>query len=212
LLQKEYIRRFGLDTNDFFTGNVFNPDLLPVIRPEIAILLQKNIFNTNFELFVSKIEGNIEENWQNNIQKLLKIPDQIKFWRKKIWQSIQQPIYGQVNSFVELALAIQTISSVTRQSQQPITKDLTEVLRLGSHVARLLRSAGDDSMRQFLTDVVQLLIQIPGTMTEIPVDIIRALRDVERIVQIEEQVLSSKEQDLVRFYLLQIARLSGENG
>ena len=212
LLQKEYIRRFGLDTNDFFTGNVFNPDLLPVIRPEIAILLQKDIFNTNFELFVSKIEGNIEGNWRDEVQKLLKIPDQIKYWRKKIWQSIQQPLYGQVNSFVELALAIHTISSVSRQSQQPITKDLTEVLRLGSHVARLLRSTGDDSMRQFLTDVVQLLTQIPGTMTEIPVDIIRALRDVERIVQIEEQLLSSKEQDLVRFYLLQIARLSGENG
>ncbi len=113
---------------------------------------------------------------------------------------------------MELALAIHTISSVSLQSQQPSTKDLTEVLRLGSHVARLLRSTGDDSMRQFLTDVVQLLIQIPGTMTEIPVDIIRALRDVERIVQIEEQVLSSKEQDLIRFYLLQIARLSGENG
>ena len=89
--------------------------------------------------------------------------------------------------------------------------DISEVVRLGSHVARLLKSTGDDSMRQFLTDVVQLLTQIPSTMTEIPVDIIRALRDVERIVKIEEQILSKKDQDLVRFYLLQIARLTGDN-
>jgi hypothetical protein len=53
---------------------------------------------------------------------------------------------------------------------------------------------------------------MPAAMTEIRVDIIRALRDVERIVKIEEQVLSAKEQDIVRFYILQIARLTGENG
>ena len=47
---------------------------------------------------------------------------------------------------------------------------------------------------------------------KIPLEVIRALRDVERIVRIEKQALNEKDQKLVRFYTLQIARLSGENG
>jgi hypothetical protein len=136
----------------------------------------------------------------------------IKLLRKQVWSTFQEPIYGQVNSFVELAMAINAISQGSGQNLQPVTTDLSEILKIGSQVAKQLRGTGDDSLRQFLTDVVQLLTQLPGSLTEIPVDIIRALRDVERIVQIEEQILSSKEQDIIRFYLLQIARLTGENG
>ncbi len=212
LFQKEYLRRFGLDINDFFNGTVFNPDLLPVLRPEIAVLMQQNIFNSDQEQFFSGIEGKTEENWRNQVQKALRVPDTIKLWRKQVWSALKEPIYSQVNSFVELAQAINTISQGSGQGLQPVTRDLSEIIRLGSHVAKQLRGTGDDSLRQFLTDVVQLLTQLPGTLTEIPVDIIRALRDVERIVQIEEQVLSGKEQDIERFYLLQIARLTGENG
>jgi hypothetical protein len=212
LFQKEYLRRFGLDINDFFNGNVFNPDLLPVLKPEIAVLMQQNIFNSDQEQFFSGIEGKTEENWRNLVQKALRVPDTIKLWRKQVWSTLKEPIYSQVNSFVELAQAINTISQGSGQGLQPVTRDLSEIIRLGSHVAKQLRGTGDDSLRQFLTDVVQLLTQLPGTLTEIPVDIIRALRDVERIVQIEEQVLSGKEQDIERFYLLQIARLTGENG
>jgi hypothetical protein len=212
LFQKEYLRRFGLDINDFFIGNVFNPDLLPTLRPEIAVLMQQNIFNTDSEQFFDGIKGKPEENWKEQVEKALQFPETIKLWRKQIWSALREPIYGQVNSFVELALAINAISQGSGQGLQPVTTDLSEIIRLGSHVAKQLRSTGDDSLRQFLTDVVQLLTQLPGSLTEIPVDIIRALRDVERIVQIEEQVLSVKEQDIERFYLLQIARLTGENG
>jgi len=35
---------------------------------------------------------------------------------------------------------------------------------------------------------------------------------VKRIVRIEEQALPPHEQDMLRFYLLQIARAAGENG
>ena len=67
-------------------------------------------------------------------------------------------------------------------------------------------------MRQFLVSAVRYLTQLPGKMTEIPIDIIRALRDVERIITIEEQALSSQEQEQIRFYILNMARLCGENG
>jgi aspartate/methionine/tyrosine aminotransferase len=212
LFQKEYLRRYGLDISDFFIGDVFNPDLLPTLRPEIAVLMQKDIFNTDLEKFTTGIKGNPDEAWMYQVEQALRVPESIKLWRKQVWAALKDPIYSQVNSFVELALAINTISQNTEQNLQPVTTDLSEILRLGSQVAKQLKGTGDDSLRQFLTDVVQLLTQLPGSLTEVPVDIIRALRDVERIVQIEEQVLSGKEQDIGRFYLLQIARLTGENG
>jgi hypothetical protein len=212
LIQKEYLRRYGLDIGDFFNGNVFNPDLLPTLRPVVAVLMQENIFNSDLENFFKGITGNVEHTWKNQVENALQVPEKIKLWRRQIWSTLKEPIYGQVKSFVELAMAINAISQGSGQNLQPVTTDLSEILKIGSQVAKQLRGTGDDSLRQFLTDVVQLLTQLPGSLTEIPVDIIRALRDVERIVQIEEQVLSGKEQDIERFYLLQIARLTGENG
>ncbi|MGD1044860.1 MAG: hypothetical protein ABR936_05980 [Bacteroidota bacterium] len=49
-------------------------------------------------------------------------------------------------------------------------------------------------------------------MVEVPVTIVRAMKDVEQIARIEEQALSADKQKLLRFYVLQIARLTGDNG
>jgi hypothetical protein len=43
------------------------------------------------------------------------------------------------------------------------------------------------------------------------VSIVRAVNDVERIAQVEEDVLPPGKRDLLRFYSLQIARLASEN-
>ncbi len=40
----------------------------------------------------------------------------------------------------------------------------------------------------------------------------RVLHDIKRIIKIDEQLLSQKEQSKLRFYILQMARLAGENG
>jgi hypothetical protein len=85
-------------------------------------------------------------------------------------------------------------------------------MRMSTQVSQSLRGIKDDALRQFLVSVVHYLTQMPAVMTELPIDIIRALQDVERIARIEEQVLSEKQQDLMRFYLLQMARQCGENG
>jgi hypothetical protein len=58
----------------------------------------------------------------------------------------------------------------------------------------------------------EYLAVVSEGMAEVPINIVRAMNEVEKIVKIEEQALSPKEQDLLRFYLLQIARLTGENG
>ena len=81
-----------------------------------------------------------------------------------------------------------------------------------TQVADLIRGTVDDSMRQFLIAAVQYLTQLPRSMSEVPIDVIRALRDVEQIVKIEEQAFSETEQNLIRFYLTQMARICGENG
>jgi hypothetical protein len=57
----------------------------------------------------------------------------------------------------------------------------------------------------------EYLAVVSEGMAEVPINIVRAMNEVEKIVKIEEQALSPKEQDLLRFYLLQIARLTGEN-
>jgi hypothetical protein len=67
-------------------------------------------------------------------------------------------------------------------------------------------------MRQFLAAAVEYLNIAAEGQFEVPATIIRAMREVERIASIEEQALNPVQQDRLRFYLLQIARLAGENG
>jgi CMP-N-acetylneuraminic acid synthetase len=129
-----------------------------------------------------------------------------------IWQLIEKPIRQQVESFVELSMAIHSLASEKQNADLAFTTDPARAMRLGTQVTESLRDISDDSMRQFLLAAVQYLTQVPEDMSQIPVDVIRALRDVERIVKIEEQALEKKEQNLLRFYLLQIARIAGENG
>jgi len=68
----------------------------------------------------------------------------------------------------------------------------------------------DDTMHQFLTAAIEYLKAYSETM-ELPVNIIKALNE-NKIIKIEEPPLSSEEQKKLRFYVLQIARLAGENG
>jgi hypothetical protein len=70
----------------------------------------------------------------------------------------------------------------------------------------------DDEMRNFLIDAIEYLSSFAEGNIEVPVSIIRAMNDVERIVQIEENALPPGKQDVIRGCILQIARLAGENG
>ncbi len=212
LFQRELLRRQGLTPTDFFTGDSINPRLLPALRPDIAILLQPDVFNTTPEVLYAETGDNLDGDWRREIELLMRLPEQIRAWRTKIWNLIEEPIRQQVESFVKLAMAIHALSAGTGTDQLPFSTDPARAVRLGTQVAESLREVGDDSMRQFLSAVVQYLTQIPETMSDVPIDVIRALRDVERIVKIEEQALGEKDQALFRYYLLQIARLAGENG
>ncbi|MFC1851755.1 hypothetical protein ACFL27_16310 [candidate division CSSED10-310 bacterium] len=212
LLQKEFLRRQGLDVSEFFSGEVINGSLLPTLRPDIAVLVQPDLFNIDLELILAQAGGHVESEWQEQVATLLQLPAQIKYWREKVWHIIYEPIRTQVESFVKLALAIDRLSTGHRKIDAPFGSEPAQVTKLGAKIADLLRGVVDDSMRQFLTSAVQYLTQAPKEMDKVPIEVIRALRDVERIVRIEKQALGEKEQNLVRFYVLQMARLCGENG
>ena len=211
-LRRELIRRQGLEAADFFENRRFKTKLLPALRPDLAVLMQDDLFNTDAERLLAQISGKTDEKWRSEVARLLDIPRRIRQWREKIWALIEQPIFLQVNSFTELARAIHFFSRNKEVANLPFSASPSEVLRIGSSVTQALRGTVDDSMRQFLLSAVQFLTRLPGTLPEVPIDIIRALRDVERITKIEEQTLTTGQQDLLRFYLLQIARLAGENG
>ena len=206
LFQKELLRRHGLDVSEFFSGDTFVPQLLPTVRPDVAVLLQSDFFNTDMEQMRAEIGSHVDGEWLREVETLLKLPTEVRYWRGKIWGLLEQPVYERVWSFSELALALHSLSSAEVQKEYLFKPGK---LRIAPH---LVTPSFDDSMKEFLSAALDYLTTISESMVEVPVNIIRALKEVEKIIKIEEQPLDPKEQALLRFYLLQIARLTGENG
>jgi aspartate/methionine/tyrosine aminotransferase len=209
LFQRELLRRHGLNVTDFFEGDKFISDLLPTLRPDLAIVLQPNLFNTDPDIFLASVKGTVDKTWFENIKKLLLVPKDVKYWRAKMWSLLEQPVMQRVASFVELAIALYSLSSNSQTKELPFAP---KKLKLPTDLSNVLKMSGDDNMHQFLATAFEYLSVISEGMVEVPINIIRAIKEVERIIKIEEQALTPKQQDLLRFYLLQIARITGENG
>lgn len=209
LFQRELLRRHGLNVNDFFEADKFISDLLPTLRPDLAVLLQQNLFNTDPEIFLSSISGNVNPLWIESVKKLLAIPVEVKLWREKIWQLLDQPVFQRVASFVELAIALHSLASKNGKTELSLG---SKKIKLPTNLSQVIKVSSDDNMHEFLAAAFEYLSIVSEGMVEVPINIIRAVNEVERIIKIEEQALSPKQQDLLRFYLLQIARLTGENG
>ena len=209
LFQKELLRRHGLDVNDFFEGKIFIPDLLPALRPDLAVLLQPDLFNTDPEVFLESVNGNVDEEWMNEIKKLLSVPDEIKYWRMKMWDLLHKPLQQRILSFVELAVALNSIPASTFSKEYSTAGNK---YRKSAGVSNLWKNFSDDNIHEFLGAAVEFLSFVSEGIVEVPNNIVRALKEAERIIKIEEQALSASEQELLRFYLLQMARLTGENG
>ncbi len=210
LFQQELLRRHGVDVNDFFEDGVFIPHLLPTLRPDLAVLLQENLFNTDILEFMAPISGRIEDNWRLEIEKLLNLPNQIYLWRSIIWDVLGESVYQWVQSFTELATALYAFSTTGIFEASPA---IARGARLSPALAGFFRSArADDEMRHFLIGAIEYLSTITEGDIEVPVSIIRAMNDVERIAQIEESALPAEKQDVIRYCTIQIARLAGEGG
>lgn len=211
LFQQELLRRHGLNVSDFFQNGVFLPDLLPALRPDLAVLLQADLFNTDFERMFAKSNGKVDSAWQAEVRRLLDMPEQVRYWRATIWDLMGDSIEQRVQSFTELAAALHAFSAARPGGQT--LRPTPAAGRLPSALAGFLRSSRvDDEMRQFLVGAMEQLSNITESSIEVPVGIIRAIKDVERIAQIEETALPPEKQAVLRLCVLQIARLAGENG
>jgi len=211
-LQRELLRRCGLESDGFLAENGVRPDLLPLLRPELAVLLQPDLFNTDLNVLLDFVGGVVTGEWKERVRNLLEKREKVRRWRARIWEIIETPVRSQVESFIQLAQAVQRLTAGFLPTESPFAASPSEVLKLGAQIAGLLRGTADDVMRQFLVATVQYLTQLPRRTAGVPIEVVRALHNVEQILKIEEQALTDRQQALVRFYSLQIARLCGENG
>jgi hypothetical protein len=214
LFQQELLRRHGLNVSDFVVNGVFIPDLLPTLRPDLAVLMQGNLFNTDLDQMLQEAHpqgyGKIDSDWQEQVTQLLQLPEQVRYWRSVIWDLMGDSIYERTQSFTELATALNSVTA-TRPGQTTRAPGGGQKLPLA--LTGFIRSARvDDEMRQFLVGAVEQLSNITEGSIEVPVSIIRAINDVERIAMIEETAMPAEKQDVLRCCVLQIARLAGENG
>ena len=208
--QRELLRRHGVNVSDFFASGVFIPELLPTLRPDLAVLLQKDLFNTDIDLLLKPVTGRIDEAWRTQVVHLLDLPNQVHAWRVILWDCMGESVHQRVQSFSELATALYSFSAA-RAFGGASTAAYTA--RLSPALSGFFRTArSDDEMRNFLRDAIEYLSTFTDGNIEVPVSIIRAMNDVERIAQIEESALSPEKQDVIRTCLLQMARLAGENG
>lgn len=210
VIQQELLRRHGLEVNDFFEDGSFMPELLPALRSDLAVLLQGDLFNTDIGKILSAAGTKVDEEWKKDVERQLAIPVKVMAARKKIWELLEQPIFQRVQSFSELALALHSLPASESLGRSPVSM---RELKMSPDLSHFFRAAHtNDDMRQFLAAALNYLTSMSEGMVEVPVAMIRSLKEVERIARIEEQALSPEKQELLRFHMLQISRLVGESG
>ncbi|MBN2305475.1 MAG: pyridoxal phosphate-dependent aminotransferase [Anaerolineae bacterium] len=210
LFQQELLRRHGVNVNEFFSNGAFIPELLPTLRPDLAVLLQENLFNTDMGRLLDHVSGKIADDWLAEVNRLLQVPRQIHYWRTIIWNLLGESIYDRVQSFAELATTLYAFASPHMFNAPPSPR---REAKLSPVLAGFFRTArADDEMRNFLLGAIEYLGSFTEGNREMPVSIIRAMNGVERIAHIEESALPPEKQNLFRHCILQIARLAGENG
>ncbi|MFB3825769.1 MAG: aminotransferase class I/II-fold pyridoxal phosphate-dependent enzyme [Bryobacteraceae bacterium] len=209
LFQKEVLRRHGVNVSEFFEGDRFLPRLLPTLRPDLAVLLQPDLFNTSPDALLGAIGSTVPAQWREEVERLLEVPRQIQGWREKAWGLLEEPVLTRVSSFVELAVALH---SVAQRSPALEAASGPVMPRLRRDAAAFLSGPAEDSLQQFLHAAFEYLSSVPRGSVELPTNIVRAMKEVKRIIRIEDLALSPHEQEMLRFYLLQIARAAGENG
>jgi len=184
---------------------------LPYLRPDLAVLLQNDLFNTDVNNLGLDLDR-VDPDWVKETKEIIVLPVHLNEWREKIWGLIEHSIFQQVSSFVDLAMALTTLSKKMPENGANIDFNSSKGDRLTNQVTSMLQGAADDSMRQFLQSVVEYISSASQNSTQLPIDTVRALHDIERILKIDVQLLSEKEQAKLNYYILQMARMAMENG
>ncbi|NOY78023.1 MAG: aminotransferase class I/II-fold pyridoxal phosphate-dependent enzyme [Calditrichaeota bacterium] len=211
LFQEELLRKNGVLAKGQLPSRKEWDDLIPFLRPDLAVLLQEDIFNTQPEVLPgwAHVPESLRPKWEEEFIRRRIIADT----REKMWHMLREPISEQVRSFIELARAVKSLFS--RESRfEPPTGSVSRgrVTRLASQINDMLRNVVDDSMRQFLLTAVQYFIYLPETMKDIPEEVLLALRDMEKILKLDEEALTREQQKILLSYFLKMARISGNSG
>jgi len=211
LFQEELLRKNGVLAKGYIPSRKELDELLPFLRPDLAVLLQEDIFNTLTDALPrwQRVPEGLRSKWEEEFAKRRIICDT----REKMWQMLRDPISEQVRSFIELARAVKSLFSQEATFEVPRSSvSRGRVTRLASQINDMLRNVVDDSMRQFLLTAVQYLIYLPETMKDIPEEVLLALRDMEKILKLDEEALTQEQQKILLAYFLKMARISGNSG
>ena len=211
LFQQELLRRHGVNPSEFFEDDRCVLELLPALRPDIATLLQPDILNVEFDRFSEFLTGRERSGWIEETRRLVEAPARVREERVNMWRILRAPIETQVESFVKISRALYRLSE-ERAASDGETVAAPELTKLSRRVAQSIGGASDDSMREFLVAATQYFAAVPAETERVPLEVFRALKDVEQIAKIEGQPLAPEEQAAFRFHLLKAARLCGENG
>jgi len=212
-LQAELMRRNGLEklSRQANGKGLLSVPALQAIRQDLAVLLQTDIFNTDITTIFNANAKEPSAVW--GFSQELQRRQQIQETQAEIWNFLEEPIGEQVKSFFELARAIKSLRGEGKISAPKLNVvSRSQVSRLGAEVNRMLLDVADDSMRQFLIAAVQYLLYLPETLEDIPEAVLIALRDVQKILSLDEQALSLADQKYLQFLFIRIARVAGESG
>ena len=67
----------------FLSATGYAGSFSPVLRPDIAVLLQPDLFNTNIEDVLSYIGSKVDESWTRPVQELLELPLEVRHQRQE---------------------------------------------------------------------------------------------------------------------------------
>jgi len=211
LLQEEVLRQLGLPVQDILNENGVDPDILSALHPELAVLMQYDFMNCDKETFLTSIRHIPSDAWLQAVLSELEKPGYIESHRNAVWNIVSGSVLEKIRSFNELAAALNTLANIfpdgaiDGQTGNSVGSLFRQVLRLPS-------SQEDDRLKILLLEAVRMLRTATARQTEIPVDVLRVIRDVQQIIKMEETAFKTSERNLIQAHLLAVARLTGENG
>jgi len=207
LFQKELIRRHGLNVSDFFENDEFNPELYRFLRPDIAVIMQKNLFNDDFDSFYREALFKINNEQLKRIKKIFEIRNRTAYLRSKIWEIIEEPIISRVKSFCDLALALWELTSKNEKLDFSL-----DIKKANLKNQKAFSMAADENMRQFFADAFKYLNYVYETSAEMPIQVAKALKEAEKLIKLDQMPINEEKQNFLRYYLIQMGRLTGFNG
>ncbi len=211
LLQSEILRSFGLPVQDIMKNGKIDPKVLYAFTPELAVLLQPGLFNHHKDEFVAYLEQVPSASWIEKVFLELEKPQQIAIHRNAIWDIVSESVLEKIYSFNELAFALNVLAGIFPDGGIDIPA-AGSVGTLFRQVVKMPAAQDDDRLKMLLLEAVRMLRHVAVRNTEIPVDVLRVIRDVQQIIKLEETALKPASRNLIQAHLLAVARLTGENG